>query len=121
MKYARILAFLLTIIVAALSLLFIRQWRLINLPGHGPALMDAVAYQTRPPALGETVCFFSPYNGRNRCGEITGLPGDSLDFNDGTFYVLPGTVYLTNPDSQERLGAVPTALIRGKLVARLPF
>jgi len=119
--YARLIALVLTLIVATLSVLFLRQWRLVNYPGHGPALIDTTVYRKQPPLLGETVCFHSPYNGGNRCGEISGLPGDTLDFNEGSFYVLPGTVYLTNPDSQERLGAVPTGLIRGRLIARLPF
>lgn len=121
MKHARLIALVLTLTVAGLTVLFFRHWRVVNFPGHGPAIMDANTYRDRLPALGETVCFYSPYNGRNRCGEITGLPGDTLDFNDGSYYVLPGMVYLTNPDSQERLGPIPTVQIRGRLVARLPF
>lgn len=121
MKYSRPIAFLVSLLVIALSAGLLRHWRLVNFPGHGPALIDTAAFQKRTPMLGETVCFHSQYNGKNLCGEVSGLPGDTLDFNDGSFYVLPGTVYLTDPDSQGRLGAVPTVMLRGVLVARLPF
>jgi len=97
-----------------------------ELQEHGPLTWrDALQHFRSPLSIGDVVVSEHPSRPGTVCKRITGLPGDQiLKPNGGILTVPDGNVWLEgdnpqNSSDSRSYGALPVALLQGRVVARL--